>query len=231
MGHEPLRNLSLVHAYRCIMMNQFIPVPYKGSHLRASWGAAVANGMNAFASMCPAGMLARDGVTGFGSQPLPKNLRECLYTDELHPWKVVGVEDEDHTLVLGGGTIEGHNFEIYVPALAFSFPPLSNPIEGIVSIPNRQYWYKLEDETGISASTTTLYVVLYLKSVSGAFDLYAKVTTSPSSIQEMANVKGIYTIFPIADVKIEEISSTLSAGKVVLQRQKTDIVISEVFYL
>lgn len=53
-----------------------IRAPSRGEALRASWGAAVADGVNALAPMAAPGALARQGVTGFGAQPLPQNRRE-----------------------------------------------------------------------------------------------------------------------------------------------------------
>jgi len=53
-----------------------IRAPSRGEALRASWGAAVADGVNALAPMAAPGALARQGVTGFDAQPLPQNRRE-----------------------------------------------------------------------------------------------------------------------------------------------------------
>lgn len=62
-----------------------IRAPSRGESLRASWGAAVADGVNALAPMAAPGALARQGVTGFGAQPLPQNRRERRAAAEDSP--------------------------------------------------------------------------------------------------------------------------------------------------
>lgn len=62
-----------------------IRAPSRGEPLRASWGAAVADGVNALAPMAAPGALARQGVTGFGAQPLPQNRRERRAAAEDSP--------------------------------------------------------------------------------------------------------------------------------------------------
>lgn len=53
-----------------------IRAPSRGEALRASWGAAVADGINALAGLASPGSLARQGVTGTGAEALPQNRRE-----------------------------------------------------------------------------------------------------------------------------------------------------------
>lgn len=65
-----------------------IPVPGKGDKMHASWGAAVASRVNELCSMAPAGMLARDGVGGSGTQPLPQNNRNPAAKSHLHPYTI-----------------------------------------------------------------------------------------------------------------------------------------------
>ena len=64
-------------------MRSQIPTPGKGESLRASWGTAVANRVNALCAMAPADMLTRDGFGGMGAQPLPKNRRDKAAVDKV----------------------------------------------------------------------------------------------------------------------------------------------------
>jgi len=66
-------------------MNGFITVPTKGDGLKATWGASVANGINALMPMASAGMLVRYGAGGVGSEPLPDNRRDRRFSESI-PW-------------------------------------------------------------------------------------------------------------------------------------------------
>lgn len=73
-----------------------IRAPSKGEPLRASWGAAVADGINALAGMASPGALARQGVTGTGAEALPQNRRDRKAAQVL-PWTWTRAADDPDT--------------------------------------------------------------------------------------------------------------------------------------
>ena len=53
-----------------------IQIPQKGEPLRADWAAQITGRVNSLAPIGSPGMLVRDGIGGFGSEPCPSNRRD-----------------------------------------------------------------------------------------------------------------------------------------------------------
>lgn len=85
-------------------MRDPLPVPRTGDPMRASWGAGVATRLNELCGMAAPRSLARDGMTGLGSEPLPVNRRDRKAAAP-HPWQWRAVSD-------GEG---GVKFQVYLP--------------------------------------------------------------------------------------------------------------------
>ena len=75
-------------------MFESVTVPRKGAALESSWGASVATAVNALAPMAAPGGLCRSGVTGTGSMPLPKNMRDGVAETMAQPFDLEYVLDD-----------------------------------------------------------------------------------------------------------------------------------------
>ncbi len=134
-------------------MTGSIPVPSRGQPLKASWGAALSSRVNELCAMAPAGMLARDGLTGMGAQPLPQNRRERqrAYAKPL-PWLCRAAADEEGAPY----------FIVYLPAgsLVCDLSPVSSAaIEGITPEPDADDWYRISADVAAGSDATLELVV------------------------------------------------------------------------
>jgi len=139
--------------------------------------------------MAAPGMLSREGVTGLGGEPLPKNRRERKAQD-LHPWKVFGFtqgEDVDHC------------FEIFIPEGLVHVGEEALTIEGIAATAETGY-YTIDCEEEIEGDGSFMLAVTTNVSTTGVGARpvrSAKIIASEEEIDEEAE---ILAILPIAKV-------------------------------
>ena len=200
-------------------MYQNIPVPSKGDRLRASWGAGVANRVNALGAMAPAGMLSRVGPTGTGFAPLPANLRDRRAAATLHPWKVfAGAENEERTWL----------FEVYVPEGSLSIDGSifsSDEISGLTPVSGKTGFFTADCLDGVSPEEPTdFFLLVYQKKSEGEeeeeeFDEpSAAVCLDTSSVEDFdPDNDKLVAFLPIASVTVHEDDEGNRTGKLNLQ--------------
>lgn len=91
-------------------MNEIIQPPYAGQPMRASWAAAVSDGLNRLGVMGPSRMLVREFAGGCGFEPLPANNRWHTASGPMPPFFVRYVEKTE-----SDPTIDYDGWEIYLP--------------------------------------------------------------------------------------------------------------------
>ena len=134
-------------------MNAPVEQPAKGQPMRASWGAAVTDRLNSLCSMAPSGMLARDGMTGSGAQPLPRNRREAPPSAAALPWTFSAEKDPDSGEFVGGWTNGicqlGYNLIFGTPDLVAAGTHAGiAEIDGCDQTADGDYYLTLDSESG-----------------------------------------------------------------------------------
>ena len=151
-----------------------IPAPIQGQPLKSSWGAAVAESCN---SMRPIGTggLVRDGAGGFGTEALPKNLRERRVNHLLHPYEVRWVELES----------EKSFWMIWIPSISLFYfygwwVDIRKSLYPAEGYPDG--WYKIESLPNDSSGALYLLAKRYPKNDREPEFLFA---TSPGEMTDL----------------------------------------------
>lgn len=122
-------------------MRDPLPVPRTGDPMRASWGAGVATRLNELCGMAAPGSLARDGLTGLGSEPLPVNRRDRKAAAPRTPyWSFACTEDPDTHERTGGW----FNCRLQIGYDRF---PKDSDIQGLDSCEDGEYYVEVNTLT------------------------------------------------------------------------------------
>lgn len=86
-------------------MFETVESPKTGQPLRAAWATKMANRVNELCTAVSPGMLIRDGVGGFGAEPIPGTKRLPRVSSQTLPWTfkcTVGADEDGNETRTGG---------------------------------------------------------------------------------------------------------------------------------
>ena len=139
--------------------------------MRASWAAAVTEGLNSLGVMGPAHTLVRDGAGGFGFAPLPANNRFRTGIKLIEPFTFRYVEESDDDDVSERTPYTG--WEIYMPRGCVSIFSTCEPInpkayrETDDGKKELDGWYRMPEPAGEKSDQTDWSVVVHAKCCAG----------------------------------------------------------------